>query len=103
MSTATGTVIGKVAYMPPEQVKGKTSAVSDIYAFGGVLFFLATGDDPKPLGGNALPAGSSVHNPRLSRLISDCLQPKKEERIKSAAEVIRRLQDIQASEGHGGR
>jgi len=103
LSTATGTVIGKVAYMPPEQVKGKTSAVSDIYAFGGVLFFLATGDDPKPLGGNALPAGSSVHNPRLSRLISDCLQPKKEERIKSAAEVIRRLQDIQASEGHGGR
>ncbi len=102
LSTATGTVIGKVAYMPPEQVKGKTSTASDIYALGGVLFFLASGDDPHPFGGNTLPAGASVHNPKLSRLIADCLQPKKEERIKSAAELIRRLQDIQAADGHGG-
>jgi hypothetical protein len=102
LSTATGTVIGKVAYMPPEQVRGKTSTASDIYALGGVLFFLATGDDPKPFSDNVLPAGSSVHNANLSRLISDCLQPKKEERFKSAADVIRRLQDIQAANGNGG-
>ncbi|MBU6454154.1 MAG: serine/threonine protein kinase [Cyanobacteria bacterium REEB67] len=102
LSTATGTVIGKVSYMPPEQVKGKTSTASDIYALGGVLFFLATGEDPRPFGRNTLPTGATVHNTKLSRLIADCLQPKKEERIKTATELLSRLQDIEAGSGHRG-
>jgi hypothetical protein len=102
LSTATGTVIGKVSYMSPEQVRGKTSTASDIYALGGVLFFLATGEDPKPFNVNALPSGSTAHNSKLKRLIADCLQQKKEDRIKTAAELISRLQDIESDVAHRG-
>ncbi|MBX9573224.1 MAG: serine/threonine protein kinase [Candidatus Obscuribacterales bacterium] len=48
-SAATATVVGKHAYLPPEQFRGKPTEQSDIYAFGGTLFFLLTGHDPPPL------------------------------------------------------
>lgn len=49
IGTATGTIIGKQAYIPPEQFKGKATTQSDLYAFGCTLHFLMTGEDPKPL------------------------------------------------------
>lgn len=48
-SSATATVVGKHAYLPPEQFRGKPTEQSDIYAFGGTLFFLLTGQEPPPL------------------------------------------------------
>lgn len=48
-STATGTVVGKHAYLPPEQFRGKPTPQSDIYAMGATLFFLLTGQDPEPI------------------------------------------------------
>lgn len=56
VGTATGTLVGKQAYMAPEQVRGKTSLSSDLYALGGTIFYLLTGRDPTPL---------SVSHPRL--------------------------------------
>ena len=47
--TFTATVVGKHAYLPPEQFRGKARTESDIYALGGTLFFLLTGQDPEPL------------------------------------------------------
>ncbi len=47
--TATGTVVGKHAYIPPEQFRGKPNPQSDIYAMGASLFFLLTGEDPEPI------------------------------------------------------
>ena len=47
LGTATGTIIGKASYMPPEQFKGKASTVSDIYSLGGVLHYISTGHDPE--------------------------------------------------------
>jgi len=49
ISKATNTIVGKQAYIPPEQLRGKTVMQSDIYAFGGTLFYLLTGKDPKAL------------------------------------------------------
>lgn len=40
---------GKHAYTPPEQFGGKAVMQSDLYALGGTLYFLATGDDPEAL------------------------------------------------------
>jgi tRNA A-37 threonylcarbamoyl transferase component Bud32 len=48
-SSATATVVGKHAYIPAEQFRGKPTTQSDIYALGGTLFFLLTGSDPAPI------------------------------------------------------
>ncbi len=49
VGTATGTLVGKQAYIAPEQFKGKARTQSDIYALGGTLHFLLTGCDPEAL------------------------------------------------------
>ncbi|MFD5419284.1 WD40 repeat domain-containing serine/threonine protein kinase [Streptomyces sp. NPDC127069] len=45
--TRTGSVIGTYAYMSPEQVRGEAlSPAGDVFAFGSVLVFAATGRSP---------------------------------------------------------
>ena len=46
---STGTIVGKHAYLPPEQFRGKATGQSDLYAFGATLFFILTGRDPEPI------------------------------------------------------
>lgn len=48
-ATVTGTVVGKHAYLPPEQFRGMPTHQSDIYACGATLHFLLTGSDPEPI------------------------------------------------------
>ena len=48
-ATATGTVVGKHAYIPPEQFRGKPTTQSDIYAMGATLFYLLFAEDPEPI------------------------------------------------------
>ncbi len=42
LGTATGTLVGKQCYIPPEQFRGKATTQSDIYALGCTLYYLAT-------------------------------------------------------------
>ena len=49
VGTATGTFVGKQSYIAPEQLRGKATPKSDIYALGGTLYFLVTGRDPEAL------------------------------------------------------
>lgn len=48
-AAGSGTVVGKQAYLPPEQFRGEPEPASDIYAMGGTLFYLLTGLVPEAL------------------------------------------------------
>ncbi len=61
--TIVSKVVGKHAYMPPEQFQGTVSTQSDIYSLGATMSYLLTGYEPTPI---------SVANPqKLNNLISD--------------------------------
>jgi serine/threonine protein kinase len=67
----TATLIGKQGYMPPEQLRGKPSPASDIYAFGATLSFLLSGTDMSSMG--KTPAVLASHTgPQLLALIEKC-------------------------------
>ncbi|WP_207401187.1 serine/threonine-protein kinase [Actinomadura roseirufa] len=46
--TADDQVVGTPAYMAPEQVRGRPGPASDVFAWGGVMVFAATGRRPFP-------------------------------------------------------
>lgn len=49
IENATGTLVGKQAYISPEQFRAKASPMSDIYSLGACMYFLLTGTDPEAL------------------------------------------------------
>lgn len=48
-TTTTATIVGKHAYIAPEQFRGKPVPQSDIYSLGATMSYLLQGKDPKPL------------------------------------------------------
>ena len=87
IGTATGTMVGKQSYMPPEQLRGKAVPQSDIYALGCTLYFLLTGNDPMPLA-VANPATQIEVSPDLNALIMKCTAQKVEGRFDTAQAVM---------------
>jgi hypothetical protein len=45
----TTSTMGKHSYAPPEQFREQPCAQSDIYALGATMYFLLTGEDPRPI------------------------------------------------------
>ena len=99
LNTVTGTLIGKQAYMAPEQFRGKASTRSDIYGIGATLFFLLTGSDPRPLEELSPRSLNKLVSPSTDSLVSLCTRQKEEERIQSTDELETKLLDILE---HGG-
>jgi class 3 adenylate cyclase len=100
-----GTLVGTVAYLPPEQALGEPAGPeSDLYALGALLYEMLTGRPPFP-GDDAVsiisrhlhadPVPPSRHNPEvpaaLDRVVLELLAKRREDRPASAGEVRERL------------
>lgn len=105
--TGFGTVVGTLAYMPPEQMLGleHIGASADVYAVGMVLMQMICGCSPKRMGLEELGLKmrlcprlpDSVHGgppEQLLPILRRMLHPMPTDRIASAAECVSRLRRV---------
>ena len=108
VGTVSGTIMGTVGYMAPEQVRGHaTDHRSDIFAFGVVLYEMVTGrrafvgDTPADTLSAILSAdlpdtenGGAAMPPALDRIIRRCLEKKPDLRFHSAHDLAFALETV---------
>jgi hypothetical protein len=93
----TATIVGKHAYVPPEQFRGKPTTQSDLYALGATMFFLLTGDDPEPISQSSLPEHLKTANADINALIQMCTATEVEERVASVDALIEKFASSKAA------
>jgi Tol biopolymer transport system component len=103
-----GTILGTLPYMAPEQLEGKdTDGRTDIFAFGAILYEMATGKrafegksqasliaailaaEPKPI-----TTLQPLTPPALERLVQTCLAKDPEDRWQNVHDMMRELEWI---------
>jgi eukaryotic-like serine/threonine-protein kinase len=114
--TAKGTLVGTFQYMSPEQVEGKEADVrSDIFAFGAVLFEMATGKrafegksqasviaailerEPPPIS-----QLQPMSPPALDRVVKICLSKDPDDRFQTAHDLKLQLEWIRDAGSQAG-
>ena len=106
--TSAGSVVGTIQYMSPEQIEGKDAdARSDIFAFGAVLYEMATGKRAFE-GKNQISVASAIpeKDPEaiskikplspaaLDYLVATCMAKDREERFQTAHDLRLQLKGI---------
>lgn len=103
-----GLVIGTVAYMSPEQLRGENLDFrTDIFSLGTVFYELAAGKHPFLENSNAetisailtkqpepITMPQNGNSAQLDRVIRKCLEKNKEQRYQSTVELILELQSL---------
>ncbi len=98
VGNATGTLVGKHAYMAPEQIRGKATPQSDIYSLGQTLFYCLEGGAPSPLKSSHLSKTDTVLTKTLDGVIHACTQLDASQRPESMSAVIAMLEEVFASQ-----
>src|SRR3984957_13373546 len=113
--TTAGSIVGTIQYMSPEQIEGKEAdARSDIFAFGAVLYEMATGKRPFS-GKSQISLASSIlesdpepvtklkaQTPAVfEHVVTTCLQKNPEERYLAAHDIKLELNWIAADKSSG--
>ncbi len=114
--TVEGTILGTLHYMPPEQLEGKEAdARSDIFAFGAIVYEMATGKkafegksqasliaailehDPPPIS-----SLQPMTPPTLDHLVRVCLAKDPDDRWQSAHDIKNEIQWIEETKSQAG-
>ena len=114
--TAQGTIVGTLQYMAPEQLEGKdVDARADIFAFGAVVYEMATGkkafegksqaslisaimsSDPPPIS-----TLQPMTPPALDRVVKRCLAKEPDDRWQTARDLHQELKWIAEGGSQGG-
>lgn len=90
IGNATGTFVGKQSYIAPEQFRGKACLQSDIYAFGGTLYYLLTGEEPEALS-QSEPGEKVEISSLLNDLVKSCTELEVQSRIPTAGKISESL------------
>ncbi|MBX9724143.1 MAG: serine/threonine protein kinase, partial [Candidatus Obscuribacterales bacterium] len=93
---ATATVVGKHAYLPPEQFRGKATTQSDIYAMGATMFFLLTGKDPEPISQSAPKTLNVETTDALNKIVKRATSLQTKDRYESAGDIENDLLKLDA-------
>jgi serine/threonine protein kinase len=114
--TGAGTILGTLQYMAPEQLEGKNSdAQTDIFAFGAVLYEMATGKRAFPAKSQASLIAAILSSepipitqlqpltpPALDRVVRTCLAKEPEDRWQTAHDLRLQLQWIRDAGSQAG-
>ncbi|MBP9089957.1 protein kinase [bacterium] len=95
-SNATGSVVGKPAYLPPEQFRGQPVSQSDIYGMGATLSFLLTGKEPEPISVSHPREENSKVSRTMDKIVAKATAINLKDRYANCAQII---EDLDAPAG----
>ena len=87
-------MVGKHAYIPPEQFRGDATTQSDIYALGCTMFRLLTGEDPEPISVSHPKQLVPQISDRISEIVAKATAQELSTRFRSVTEVRLQLEEI---------
>jgi tRNA A-37 threonylcarbamoyl transferase component Bud32 len=97
----TAAVVGRQAYIPPEQFRGKAEPASDIYALGCTMHWLLTGEDPEAMSSSHPMRTNKDVSTGMDRLVARATALSLSDRYANAQEMKKALEEYRDILGDG--